>query len=213
MTDVCPIDLERGTATVTEYDFTRVPGHNGTFNVNDQLPAGFVGAAVPYSWYTPDSGNAPAHGRCTGGINGHFGSVPTDKDGRKLCYTVTSAENASKSLNIMVMETCGGNCNADNPDTDCPVLGSHQYETKLRNYPTQKCPGLSAAIQKDIHITGRDAPDGPYANSAADCGDNNKHKDWCSGYYAHFDLDQTFMNKLGMGGAGVVQYKRIDCPV
>jgi chitinase len=204
------INLDKGTASVTKYDFSG----GGTWGVNPQTKAGFAGAAVPYAWYTPDSsGNSLAHGKCSNGIVGKTGTFPTF-NGEQLCYKLVNSQDPSKTLNIQVTETCGGNCNADSPDTDCANLGATQYDRKNRNYPQQLCPpnpdqrwlgtsGITGDPQAALK-------GGSYLTGEASCSDGTKHKDWCGGYFAHFDIDQTKSDQL-FDGTGRVNYQRIPC--
>ena len=150
--------------------------------------------------------NGKARGNCPSGITGLSNKLPTYNN-ENLCYQLTNQQYPDKSLKIMVTETCGGNCLADNPDTDCPTLGASQYDPSKRDYPSQLC---SQNNPNNI-ITGNGAPSGPYATSQGTCGDASKHKDWCSGYYAHFDIDQAKTAALMDGGTGLVNYKKIPC--
>ena len=171
--------------------------------------SGFAGSAVPFAWYTPTStANKLAYGNCSDGISGKTGEVPT-LNGEPLCYQLTNIDNGNK-LKIQVMETCGGNCGADDPDIDCATIGKDQYISTNRDYPSQLCPRYS-----DQNISGNPklAAALTYKTTSATCTDNLAHKDWCGGYFTHFDVDQEKIS--GMMGPwdspGIVTYKKIPC--
>ena len=197
------INLHQGVATITEYKF----GSPGTFGVNSQVPHNYYGAAVPYAWYsTTTSVNGLAAGNCENGITGQTGSLPTHS-GKTLCYTLTQPGKTS-ALNIIVTETCGGNCQPG--DEDCTLHGADQYKPANRDYPHQLCPRPPTNFPNGNmwhQITGSKAPNVAYGTSKSTCDDAATHKDWCSGYYAHFDIDI----KAGWGN-GIVNYTRTLCP-
>lgn len=275
------ISLDSGTATVTEYDYHPGGKGEGTWKANQKLYPGFVGAAVPYAWYTKESGNevpnkGMARGNCKDGIIGIKGELPTLTENKEpMCFELTQVTQDShkyghelmesnesllkevlstldvnyhdiyddiyneienynelhpwtytrlllknlgvsdniirdifwiKQINIQVTETCGGDCGGAIKSADCPTLrGQYQYNPEYRDYPMQLCPkwsvtGDKAAAENFKYLTGKDT-----------CGSPTKYKDWCGGYFAHFDIDSTYSPKIMDGGTGIVKYRKISC--
>ena len=195
------------------------------------MPRGFVGAAVPYAWYTlgsfglsselisaaPGNCTTKAPGDCdTNGITGTYEELPMDKNKNTLCYKLENIgldKKTTKPINIMVTETCGGNCTPDNGD--CPSMyGSCQYNENYRCKPAQLTPRPSDHnIQwNKKQISGAGRLLSPHT-SYHTCTGKTNNRDWCSGWWSHFDLDrsksQSFLDNLGLG---LVEYTRIKCP-
>lgn len=212
------IDLEGGYASFTNYSFGTT---KGTWETNPIITAlndkGWYGAAVPYYWYTKSSGT---RGNCDIGIEGWRGSIPNYK-GEYLCYKMINQEDKSRSVNIIVSETCGGNCGPSS--RDCGNIGkSEMYISTNRNFPNQLCNPTINPSNVWKTPDGDGPPEGlSYYNGPSDktkCVDYHTANssyifDWCSGYYAQFDLDAKLEESFFVkGNNGILKYERINCP-
>ena len=213
------IDLESGYASFTNYSFGTT---GGTWEINNIISnlnkKGWYGAAVPYYWYTKSSGT---RGNCDIGIEGWTGSIPNYK-GEYLCYKMTNQENKARQVNIIVSETCGGNCGPKSQD--CGNIGnSDMYISRNRNFPNQLC---NPTINNPTSIWKTPDGTGPSKGLTYYKGPLNEKKcvdyhkanesyifDWCSGYYAHFDLDDKIVKSFFVNrNNSILKYERISCP-
>lgn len=101
------MDLTTGEATLTQYGIAPT----GTFNVNqDVMDAlkgkGYVFMAAPFGWFQPQVNLN--RGNCENGIFAANKNIPTLGNGEPLCFHLTNED--GKSVNGIVVETCGGNC-------------------------------------------------------------------------------------------------------
>jgi hypothetical protein len=211
------IDLEGGYASFTTYSLIN---STGTWGMNNKIPSTLYGTAVPTYWYTLDSSNKVisglSRGNCKGGIVGKQNVFPSYK-GEKLCYELINQISHEK-INTIIVETCAGNCGEAECATCC---ASNMYKSGYRAFPSQSCTPMTnnSNIKWDTlpPISGSGPPStlkyitpGPKGCLRAD---------WCSGYYAHFDLDDripsTFFGQGPDGyilNEGVMKYTRITCP-
>lgn len=207
------VDLKRGKATVTIYD---ADAGKGTFGTNGKATQyNKIKAAVPYRWYTTASGSGGALGLCDAGFVASAGHSPM-LQGSLPCYRLTKSNGAT--ADIMVVETCGGTCfNSTDTGVDCATLGPGQYDAANRAFPMQQCPhapeGIGGASEW-LQVTHTLHPSGPFHSTEATCADVHKFKDWCSGFYAHFDVNEhakwSDNSKLSPNNE-VVDYERISC--
>ena len=236
------ISVNNGYATITSYSVGK-----GTFGVNGtgegQTPNSVHAwtAAAPFALYdmntTTGAGTSfvPQHGNTKDGIVASWKHIPVDTNGEQLCYKLTLVDDSTKTINVQIMETCGGNCayksNVYNSNVipDCPTLSGgggltpwgSTFPIKLvevadndqwgqDQYNSKfRCPAaqLDAATRDRIHATLNNLPLFTSTGDSTVCGNLPDYLDWCGGNFMHFDVDSNSPFK----STGLVEYTRIDC--
>jgi len=226
------IPINKGYATITKYA-ARFTGGKGTFGVNgtgegqkNKNPKVKAwNAAVPYALFNTKMKAGVGFfqwGHCINGIMASWGKVPTDTQSAQLCYRLTSIGgpvNQKLTLNVQIMETCGGNCAykpiSKRPDIipDCPTLSGGgglypwgpsappiksmempQSQYKKSQYsPKFRCKPAQMDPQhrKKINATQSNLPTTNVTSTGInDCNGLPNYLDWCGGNFMHFDVDE-----------------------
>lgn len=242
--DICyNINFTTGYATISFYDGMGMTGACGKISSGCAAADAdaFVGAAAPLAWF-----NKPGRGNCKNGLQSQWGTDCTIKDSQsaEVCFKLTNVTDDTKPpTKIKIQDKCDGNCtkspgscNTTCHDYPCGADSgncinwadqtdmSACYDPRNRCAIAQLC--TSTQLDKIEKVTNNHTENlnNKYnlTNCCKDTG-GNKHNDWCSGFYPHFDLacakDQTevatrpkWTNLCGPTGNNcVVKYERISC--
>ena len=188
-----------------------------------------AGAAIPYKFFTNtprlSTPGVKPYCRSGTGLSCKNNKFPVDKNNETLCFELTS-KNTGKSANIIVTETCGGNCPGkvpssdpagmcNNDSQDCGNLISSQYETENYGFNQSSRCAVSQECNKWMSSPPGSNKD---INKTYNLSCDGARGDWCSGYYMHFDLGSSANGVFGDlcedAGTGYckVNYKRVQCP-
>jgi hypothetical protein len=237
------INFTKGYGTVTTYD---TYGHAGGCGFilpdncdNDTDVNIFVPVAVPLAWF-----NKIAYGNCEKGLSCSSDSV-IDNNGNKLCFKLTNIDDPTKYTNVIVQDKCGGNCPGTNCSAKCTPSGCKTPNDCSRRDragkiivcldPAERCaiyqrctksPAITSITNADLVIENNPSDlNEQYGISACCPTDSITYGDWCSGFYAHFDIYcgapivaqkkikyTNLCRNASQGENCAVMYERIECP-